>query len=154
MARKKVSIDWEKLKKALQTLPVKVLNKVLKSGTLAAANVIVRRAKALVRVGKDKPGKKHLRDRIKAVKVKPMSSSEVRYTVSAGTSHAHLIEFGVRPHTVKGKMSVNGSVISSYEHPGSRAFPFMRPALDGSMPLAMERMRKAFARNVKKLVKK
>ena len=38
--------------------------------------------------------------------------------------HAHLLEYGTAPHLIKTK---NGK---EREHPGSAAFPFMRPAYD------------------------
>jgi HK97 gp10 family phage protein len=47
---------------------------------------------------------------------------------------AHLIEFGTAAHRIQSKdggaLSFGGGALQHVDHPGSRAQPFMRPALD------------------------
>ena len=54
---------------------------------------------------------------------------------------AHLVEFGTGAHTIIARirraLSFGGVAVRKIEHPGSRAKPFMRPALDTQATSAM-----------------
>jgi HK97 gp10 family phage protein len=54
---------------------------------------------------------------------------------------AHMLEFGTKRHTITAKnrkgLSFGGLFFQSVEHPGSRPFPFMRPALDSQANAAV-----------------
>jgi HK97 gp10 family phage protein len=43
--------------------------------------------------------------------------------------YAHFLEYGVRPHRISGKTTVNGNTVPAI-HPGISPRPYMRPALD------------------------
>ena len=161
----------KELRKILLTFPAKLREKVLTAGVRAAANAIVKRAKAGVVVGRGFTKKKfsrkggaftfkssgtlHLRDTIKASVSRARNSSEIRFTVHAGRGRntAHLIEFGTRPHYIAGRLNINGEWVRGVNHPGSRAKPFMRPALDGGMPFVTAAIIKAYKRNIKRITK-
>jgi HK97 gp10 family phage protein len=49
---------------------------------------------------------------------------------------ARFIEFGTKPHKIKGPVTLNGKVYSGVAHPGARPRPFMRPAFDGQTKAA------------------
>ncbi|MFZ6755760.1 HK97-gp10 family putative phage morphogenesis protein [Undibacterium sp. Ji50W] len=56
--------------------------------------------------------------------------------------YAHFVEFGTQAHTIKAK---NGGALvfgnkdyASLHHPGAKAKPFMRPAMDGHAQEAVE----------------
>ena len=144
----------------LHKLPITLKNKVLVAGTRAAANVIKRKARALVPVGKGlntKAGgalrrrtrKKtlHLRDTIRTTKFRDPNSNIVRYIVHAGRGRAtaHLVEFGTSPHPIKvsrghKRMVLFGKYMKQVSHPGSKARPFMRPAFDEGAPQSIQVM--------------
>jgi len=48
--------------------------------------------------------------------------------------YAHFVEFGTQAHTIKAKnggaLVFGGKEMSSLHHPGAKAKPFMRPAMD------------------------
>lgn len=46
--------------------------------------------------------------------------------VRKGGAHAHLIEFGTKPHPIPRTTGTGGKWI--FQHPGSKAFPFLFPA--------------------------
>lgn len=55
---------------------------------------------------------------------------------------ARFVEFGTAPHRISarkgGMLRIAGkAIVPSVEHPGSRAVPFMRPALDTQSPVAL-----------------
>lgn len=58
--------------------------------------------------------------------------------------YAHLIEFGTKPRTIKARKAVlvnpeSGQVFGkTVEHPGTRAKPFFRPALDENKTEVLE----------------
>lgn len=49
--------------------------------------------------------------------------------------YAHFVEFGTQAHTIKAKkggaLVFGNKDLSSLHHPGAKAKPFMRPAMDG-----------------------
>lgn len=56
---------------------------------------------------------------------------------------ARFVEFGTAPHRISGRnggmLRIAGkAIVPSVEHPGSRAVPFMRPALDTQSPAAVQ----------------
>jgi HK97 gp10 family phage protein len=114
----------------LQVLPVKIEKNILRSALRAGGNVIKNEARANVPVAEGALKK--------SVRVTTSSNGGVvKATVKAGgkkAPHAHLVEFGTRPHKILPKnaaaLAIAGAVVSSVDHPGARPNPFMRPALD------------------------
>ncbi len=51
--------------------------------------------------------------------------------VAGGTivRHAHLIEYGTKPHLIPNSV-INGRFVGTVHHPGTAPRPFMRPAFD------------------------
>lgn len=59
--------------------------------------------------------------------------------------HAHLLEFGVGPHTITAEpgkfLNVRGRPVKRVQHPGFAAQPFMRPAVDEQLPAVLEEIK-------------
>lgn len=125
----------EELAKALQQLPVKIEKNILRSALRAGANVIKNEAKSNVPVD-DGDLKRSLKVSVDAKR------GRVTAKVKAGNKkvfYTHFVEFGTAAHIIKpkgritakkGALSFNGVFVNSVNHPGARAKPFMRPALD------------------------
>lgn len=123
------------LGKALGTLPLKIEKNVMRGALRAGA--------APIRDEARKNAAKASGAMAKGLKV---STNVQRGTVYAklrtSGKHgyiAHFIEFGTSRHTIRGRNGKMLSIplegggrilVSSVDHPGSRAIPFMRPAID------------------------
>lgn len=137
------------LQKFLDTLPAKIERNVLRGALRAGANVIKAEAKAQCPVGPPSAtGAKHyklytgaLRDSIRvSVRAK---GGRVTASVKAGGKlkngadvwYATIVERGAVAHVIKAKkggfLAIGGGVYRKVDHPGTKARPFMRPALDG-----------------------
>lgn len=153
------------LKKVLEGLPAKLEANIMRGALRAGAKVIATQAKALVPVGAPndrnavryggRPGL--LRDSIRIGTKIDRKSGSVLATVSAGGKvkggdayYAHMVEWGTRPHIIKIRVpngnSAKGGQPKSWttltlQHPGARAQPFMRPALDATSTAAVEAVR-------------
>ena len=80
----------------------------------------------------------------KSIKGFVYSSGNKAY-VRAGAKHAHLVEYGTRPHEIRAgrarkrgrarrALLLPGGVLrASAQHPGSAAQPFLHPALDENL---------------------
>ncbi|QOY96332.1 HK97 gp10 family phage protein [Massilia sp. UMI-21] len=121
----------------LQTLPVKVEKNILRAAMRAGAAVFREQAKANVPVDSGA-----LRRSLKvSVNTK---RGKVTAKLKAGgrlAPHAHLVEFGTKPHKIKPKkqqaLAFGGHVAREVDHPGARPQPFMRPAFDGRSTAAI-----------------
>jgi len=107
-----VKLDDAELQRALKRLTLKLGKKVTMDAMKSGARVIQKEMKAQVpvRTGKLK----------KSIKLKQRRTFEgVEVSVGSNLPYAHLVEFAVRPHKVKGR-----------QHPGTTSQPFMRPAFE------------------------
>jgi HK97 gp10 family phage protein len=115
----------------LDQLPTKVQNNVMR-GALRAGMAPVRddaKAYAAVATGL-------LRDGLKVSTRN--KGGVVTASLKATGKHArvaHLVEFGTAAHRIAAKdggaLSFGGGFVQHVDHPGARARPFLRPALDG-----------------------
>lgn len=130
MADESTIIGGRQLAEFLQQLPVKIEKNIMRAALRAGAAVIREEAKTQVPVDSGA-----LRRSLK------VSTSTKRGRITAklkvgGTlaPHAHLVEFGTKPHKIKPKrqqaLSFGGVVAREVDHPGARPRPFMRPAFD------------------------
>lgn len=122
----------------LATLPAKVEQNIMRSALRAGANVIRNEARILVPVDQG------------ALRASIKTSAKARRgmvtaAVKAGgklAPHAHLVEYGTRPHKIEPKdaaaLSVAGSAYQTIDHPGAKPSPFMRPAQDSKTTAAIE----------------
>ena len=154
------------LLKNMADLPDRLKGDAFIAGTRSAAAVIAREARRLVPVGrgqdtantgvKSKKKRIHLRDTIK-VRKSYAKYGKINYQVHAGKGlrYAHLVEFGSAPHSIaprlKKAMILLGRFSSSANHPGSKARPFMRPALDNKYRQAIDKFGQATDKAIKKL---
>lgn len=116
------------LQKFLTALPVNVEKKILRSSLSAGATVIKNEAKKLVPV-RDGGLKKSIRVSSKATK-----KGQVTATAKATAPHAHLVEFGTKPHLIAAQnrsLEIGGQLVGPVvHHPGAKPHPFMRRAMD------------------------
>jgi HK97 gp10 family phage protein len=138
------------LDQLLQTIPVKLEKNIMRSALGMGARVIMREAKSLAPVGapSNTNAKKYggyagaLKDSVR-VKSGFTKKGEAYASVKAGgrtkrgadVFYAHIVEFGARSHMIKPNkkkhMEIGGKFVAGeVSHPGIRAQPFMRPAVD------------------------
>ena len=139
MAEYKNITGGAELQAFLDQLPAKLEANVMRSALRQGANVIRDDAKANVAVSSG-----DLRD---SIKVSTRSKrGVVSATIRAGNRkawYAHIVEFtGAAAHKIsargKGMLAFGGFFGKSVHHPGMKAKPFMRPALDGRSSAAIQ----------------
>lgn len=139
----------DQLQALLDSLAPKIERNILRGALRAGANVVKTEAKAMCPVGPPSAsGAKRyklyagaLRDSIRvSVKAK---GGRVTASVKAGGKlkngadvfYAHIVERGAVAHEIKAKsggfLAIGGGIYRKVDHPGMKAKPFMRPALDG-----------------------
>lgn len=126
----------------LKTLPAKIEGNILRGGIRAGAKVLEDAAKSNLRAN----GSVDTGALLRSIKLRTRSrKGRVSATVSAGDSvafYARYVEFGTSAHLIKPRRRSSlffaGLAREVVEHPGGRAKPFMRPALDGFATQAVE----------------
>ena len=121
----------------LQTLAVKVEKNIMRSALRAGANVFKDEAKANVPVD--------LGDLRRSIRVTTgAKGGQVTASVKAGNKKAfywRFVEFGTAAHKIAPKngraLAIGGKVVRAVNHPGARAKPFLRPALDAKAEMAL-----------------
>ena len=127
----------EELRKALQELVPKMQANVIRGGLRAGAKVIMKATQEKV--------PSHLGLLKKSIRVGTSFRNGVaKATVKAGNKDAfywHWLEFGTHAHEIRPKngkslffAGISGSII---HHPGAKAKPFLRPAMDENISAAM-----------------
>lgn len=119
----------------LDQLPAKVEGKIMRSALRAGAVVIKNEAATNL----DRNGSVDSGDLKASLRVSTkLSRGVATATVKAGSDKAwywRFVEFGTAAHLIKARPGKSlffaGSNVNSVDHPGARAKPFMRPALDG-----------------------
>lgn len=113
----------------LDSLPDKLAKGALRSAMRAGAKVILDEARAQVPVDQGA-----LRDSLK-VSTRAGKNGVVTATVKTRMFYARFVEFGTAAHEIAPKKAKSlflaGLFRELVDHPGARAKPFMRPALDG-----------------------
>lgn len=140
----------KELEAKLLKLPRKIAQRILYRAVLAGAGVVRKEAKRLVvkRTGS-------LEKAIRAKRVRTKKPGLAIYQVGARHPVAHLIEFGVAPHTIKAKrkkVMSDGSTFygKTVKHPGFSAKPFLRPAFDQSAQKVLQAMNKKLMKDIEK----
>lgn len=137
------------LNELLQSVPVKIERNVLRGALRAGMNVVKPVAQGLARK----------RSGLYAAGLKVGTRARggtVMATLKATGKHAFLgpwLEYGTRSHVItakgKGWLSFGGVFAKSVQHPGTRPYPHMRPALDSqatnAVVAAAEYMKKRLA---------
>jgi HK97 gp10 family phage protein len=135
------------LKRALEQLPVKMENNILRGALRAGAKVLATEAKANVHsISGD------LAASIRYGCKTQLQSGKLVATVSAGKAkkgkknkafYADMVERGTAAHIIKARKPNRMLAIgvAQVQHPGSQKKPFMRPALDQHGQAAVERVR-------------
>ncbi len=118
--------ELDKLEKELKVYGVRA-RKELHGAVQRTTRAVARGAKARIR---DKTGTLKKRIRTKMERDAP-----VGWVESKGP-HSHLIEYGTKRHSLgKGVKRINGQIVQGdVSHPGSRPYPFMRPAFEQEAP--------------------
>lgn len=128
---------FRELARFMDQFPVKFERTVMRGGLRAGARVIMTHARASVGVVSGR-----LRDSLRVST--STRDGRVTATVVAGgrdTFYARFVEYGTAPHTItaanRGALSIGGLFFQSVDHPGARARPFMRPAMDSQAQPAL-----------------
>lgn len=126
------------LQRMLNSLPAKIEKNIMRSALRAGARVIANEAKANVAV-EDGALRRSIRVSARAKK------GRVTASVKAGSKEAfyyRFVEFGTAAHTIKPKnkqaLYFDGQFAKNVRHPGAKAKPFMRPALDNKADEAIQ----------------
>jgi HK97 gp10 family phage protein len=151
MADKTIAVSGlSELDKKLEALPGKIQRRALRKALLAGADIIRDEARATVR---RKSGKLAAaiessaslsiasaddREFLNAAGVSASDAAIAIVSVRGGPARrAHLTEFGAAPHEERPKKKkvladpATGEIFGRVvKHPGSKAYPFMRPAFD------------------------
>ena len=155
------------LQKFLDQLPAKLEQNVLRGALRAGAKQVLEAARQNAPIGEPSETNKKLyklyagalRDSIRlSAKIDKRKRQVVASVKAGGKSkktgadvfYAHIIEFtGARPHSVSKSASLRSSRAQNATHPGIKAKPFMRPALDSqaqnAVVAAAEYMKKRLA---------
>lgn len=128
------------LQKLLDQLPAKMEANIVRAGMRAGANVL----KEAIQEG----APVHLGDLKESVRVSTrLNKGAVSVKVKIGNKkawYAGLVEFGTKPHEIVAgdgnSLFIRGIFKKSVQHPGARAHPFIRPALDANGQKAMGTM--------------
>ncbi|MEO7494717.1 MAG: HK97-gp10 family putative phage morphogenesis protein [Massilia sp.] len=115
----------------LSALPAKIERNILRSALRAGGNEFKKEVQSKVPVVSGA-----LR---RSVRVSTKSKGgTVSATMKIGgkqAPHAHLVEFGTKPHKIApkgaGGLLIGGNVVGAVNHPGARPHPVVRPAFDG-----------------------
>lgn len=134
-ARDENIIGGQQLDELLQTLPGKLQRNVNRSALRAGAAALLPEVVQRIPVDSgDLRASARITTRARGATVS--ASVKVGNRVAW---YAHLVEYGTRPHVIKprepgGALQFGGVTTKSVQHPGTRPQPFMRPAIDSSLP--------------------
>ncbi len=146
----------QQLQKLLKNLPERLQRKVLNSVVSAGAQVVVRHAKKNLRQGGHVESGNLLRS-ISKKKAKGKQGVYHVYTRPGIGSHAHLVEFGTGPRTLKKPVpfEISPGEWITLKHTGSMpATPFFRPAIDENQREVLEKMMLQMAKRMAAETKK
>jgi len=148
------------LERAMNALPDKVFDKVVKSAANAAMTPVLKAARAKcpvetkqLKASLGKKRKVYKRNGVVVVLIGPRDGYKDPETGRNPVNYAHLVEFGTAPHLIPageglkiGPAVVRGTV----EHPGAPAKPFLRPALDESKQKVLAAYRKKVLQGIER----
>lgn len=144
----------KELQAFLDQLPAKVERNILRSALRAGANVVKAEAQQqLASHGNVKTGQLS-----RGLKVSTRAKGgTVTATLKAKGEHSHIahwIEFGTAAHRIAGKkgkmLAIAGGRYKAVNHPGIKAKPFMRPALDSKSGAALVAVGEAIKKRLTK----
>lgn len=132
------------LQKALQTLPAKLQANVMRGALRAGAKPLMAEAKQLAPVDQGLlAASLRIHTRVKSlVAIGSVKAGGSPRNSQHAARHAHLVEYGTKPHHIEARPPNKALAIGvfSVDHPGARAHPFMRPALDAKGQVALAAM--------------
>ncbi len=129
MANYKNITGGRELQDMLNTLAPKLEKNILRGALRSGAKIVLEEAKNNVPI---KSGELRSSLRISTNSKK----GRVTASVKSGNKkvwYSRLVEFGTAAHTISGKngsLNFSGIFAKSVDHPGARAKPFLRPAID------------------------
>ena len=134
---------WSELQAQLDQLAVNIEEKLLRGALRAGQMMVAADAKSRAPVATPNANNQrlygaHRGDLRKSIRVSVRASGgQVVAKAVAGNStayYAHMVEFGTAAHLIHAKnggaLSFGGKEYLAISHPGAKATPFMRPALD------------------------
>lgn len=125
----------KELQDALRLVTAKLEGNITRAGLRKAANVILAEAKANVPVDQGA-----LRD---SLRVSTRNrKGRVSAMIKTNLFYARFVEFGTAGHDIKPKgaksLFLAGMLRELAHHPGAKAMPFMRPAMDAKIGAAIQ----------------
>ena len=150
-------VGFDKVNEIFTKLSEEIAGKIGQQAVKAATNILLDGAKA--RVPEGKTGK--LADSLMIRPVKGMlQDGKIAYQVFASRSkgkggwHAHLVEFGTKPHDIK-NVIIKGNFYPLIHHPGAKPQPFLRPTVAEDGQKAVNELSKTlYEKAFRKLKKK
>lgn len=138
----------KELMTVLSSLPAKIERNIMRSALNQGAKVIQAEAKANVPVESGE-----LRDSIK--RSTRAERGRIKSNVTTKLFYARFVEFGTAAHQIKGKdggyLFFKDRLVRSVNHPGARAKPFLRPALDAKAADAIRAVGEQIGRRLTKV---
>lgn len=138
MADESTIIGGRELAEFLQQLPVKVEKNIMRSALRAGVAVFRDELKAKAPV---KSGALRRSIRVSTTTKKGFVLARVRVGGKVAP-HAHLVEFGTKPHKIEPRngqgLTVGSQVVSGVDHPGAEPNPFVRPTFDSQSTASIE----------------
>jgi len=141
------------LQQALDTLTDKLQNNVMRGALRAGQKVIMNQAKQIAPVGDPSSTSArlygtHAGSLRESLRIGArITGGQVVATLKAGNKAAfygHMVEGGTKPHWIRPKngksLFIAGLMRTAVFHPGARANPFMKIALDSQAQAAVERV--------------
>lgn len=161
----KVIGDKELLKK-LDRLPPTLRNKVIRPAIQKQATVVAKAARKLIPLGDEEPPKrndgserKHLKrtigTRIRTYRGTSQNITAIIGPTSYQAPHKHLVHDGTRPHPVSIRSKIDRNIITGwYQHPGAKANPFLKTALNSTKSEQLSVFTAALKSNLEKVAAK
>lgn len=149
------------LQRQLRELPKRVAKKVTRNAVNAGARIVSRDAKRLARRGATKllaksigvKGKQSKQGFYAKIGARRGYATEVNGRKYDPVRIVHLIEKGTKPHQIRMRGMV-GKKARVIKHPGSRAYPFIKPALDNNLGQVQATMRNKLWAGIQEEAKK
>jgi HK97 gp10 family phage protein len=134
------------LQAALDSLPAKIEANIMRGALRAGAKVLATEAKGNIQSHSGKlAGSIRVSVALRRGTVKAAVKAGGRGKGKASAFYAHMVEGGTQAHLITAPpgsaLNVGGTLVRSVQHPGARAKPYLRPALDSRAMDAVEAAR-------------
>lgn len=140
------------LQKFLSELPVNIEKNIVRGGLRAGGQVIEKAIQDRIPVDEG-----DLKESLRVTAGAKKGGRVYAHVKTGGPKarHAHLVEFGTKPHEIRPKGAISlffaGVFSKLIQHPGAKPQPFMRPGFDSSAGRAVQAIGEYIGTRVEKL---